>query len=433
MESQRRAHVRCALRGLTLTSSVTRRMKPFRRDQTETHVISSPVCPSPLSYSPYLLIASRRSDNHEKKKRKRISRRVRRLEKTVEDLSHGLILALTELQDRTTTADCRKSDDVDALSTALSGLSTVEEDPPDRIPRTSAPDSTLPHPSEPPARRRESVSQDTSAELGAERVATENDSSISISDGRTPISGLLKPILDFMACPEVHQLLKWAEVHPGLRNTQLFDLLWVANNFFNVHGGVRYYYSLRRWVLIGSDINKQIMIYCLQTSLISMDKISAGTGPRVWSQDPELMQRLDEIYCKHLRPHIETAGSRNSVAKAAWDSYCFELGGVFSEQFPDWESVTPFFQNLSRGHDCFGPMITSSYIEDMSALWSQVHPALLEVIRVELRFLGSALIVVCTGYSMARAVHRLRTRLSSRDATVRRHDRTRPSCTRSVR
>ena len=124
---------------------------------------------------------------------------------------------LTELQDRTITADCRKSDNVDALSTALSGHSTVDEAHPDNTLRTSAPDATLPHPSEPAVRRRESASQDTNAELRAERVATENDSSMFISDDRSPISGLLKPILDFMACPEVY--------HPGLRNTQLFDLL----------------------------------------------------------------------------------------------------------------------------------------------------------------------------------------------------------------
>jgi hypothetical protein len=51
---------------------------------------------------------SRHRDTRDKKKRKRISRRVRRLEKTVESLSHGLILALTELKNRTTTADGRK-------------------------------------------------------------------------------------------------------------------------------------------------------------------------------------------------------------------------------------------------------------------------------------------------------------------------------------
>ena len=91
---------------------------------------------------------------------------------------------LTELQDRTITADCRKSDNVDALSTALSGHSTVDEAHPDNTLRISAPDATRPHPSEPAVRRRESASQDTNAELTAERVATENDSSMFISDDR---------------------------------------------------------------------------------------------------------------------------------------------------------------------------------------------------------------------------------------------------------
>ena len=188
----------------------------------------------------------RHRDPRDKKKRKRISRRVRRLEKTVESLSHGLILALTELQDRTSTADDRNSVNVEALSTALSGLSAVEDGHPDRTPGTSAPDATFPHPSEPATRRHDSTPQDTNAELGAERIATDNDNSTFISNDRSPISGLLKPILDFMACPEVHHFLKWAEAHPGLRNTQLFDLLWVTNNLFNVHGGVRIPLSIER-------------------------------------------------------------------------------------------------------------------------------------------------------------------------------------------
>ena len=110
-----------------------------------------------------------------------------------------------------------------------------------------------------------------------------------------------------------------------------------------------------------------------------MDAISGVTGSSAWSQDPELMQKLDETYRKYLRPHIDADGSRNSVAEVAWDSYCFELGGIFSEQFPNWESSAPFFKNLSRDYDCLGPIITTSYIEDLSTLWTEVHPALLEV------------------------------------------------------
>ncbi|KAH8984001.1 hypothetical protein EDB86DRAFT_3084941 [Lactarius hatsudake] len=112
-----------------------------------------------------------------------------------------------------------------------------------------------------------------------------------------------------------------------------------------------------------------------------MDAIS-GHGPSAWSQDSELMQKLDETYCKQLRPHIDTDGSYNSVTKIAWEMYCLELGGIFSERFPDWESATLFFQNLSEEYGGFlNPIITSSYIEDLTALWTQVHPALLEVTR----------------------------------------------------
>jgi hypothetical protein len=175
---------------------------------------------------------------------------VRRLEKTVESLSHGLILALTELQDfrgRTAIVGGCKSDNsgtVDALSIALSGLSTAV----DHLDGTgtSAPDDTHLCPSKQPDQmttRRKSASQHKSTKLKAaeknDDIVTETDSSIFISDDRSPISGLLKPILDFMACPVVRRFLKWAEAHPGLRSTQFFDLLWVANNFFNVHGGVR--------------------------------------------------------------------------------------------------------------------------------------------------------------------------------------------------
>ena len=110
-----------------------------------------------------------------------------------------------------------------------------------------------------------------------------------------------------------------------------------------------------------------------------MDAISGVTGLSAWSDDLELMQKLDDTYRKQLRPYIDTDGSRKSVAKVAWESYCLELGGIFSEQFPDWELATPFFQNLSLEYDNLGPIISSSYIEDLSALWTEVHPALLEV------------------------------------------------------
>ena len=200
---------------------------------------------------------SRHCATRDQKKRKRISRRVRRLEEMVESLSHGLISALTELKEfrgRITTADGRKADDsgvVDELTTAFSSLSSVVDHP----------DSTVG--ASAPAEQPDSITQYESAtqhidtkfgENSASREsklggpssvvshnATGNDSSFFIRDNRSPISGLLRPILDFMTCPEVFRFLKWAEAHPGLRSTQLFDLFWVSDNLFNVHRGVRYH------------------------------------------------------------------------------------------------------------------------------------------------------------------------------------------------
>ena len=157
-----------------------------------------------------------------------------------------------------------------------------------------------------------------------------------------------------------------------------------------------------------------------------MDVISGVIGSSAWSQDSELMQKLDETCRKHLRPHIDTDGSRNSAAEVAWDSYCFELGGIFPDRLPDSESVTPFFQNLSRDYGCLGPIITTSYIEDLSMLWTEVHPALLEV---KLKIIIRWLVVdsTCAGYSRAGAVYRLWTRLRSRNTTAQCHDHTHAS------
>lgn len=322
---------------------------------------------------------SRRNDTRNQKKRSRISRRVRRLERTVESLSHGLILALTEhknFQGHSTTAKTDDAGMVDTLSTTFSGLSTVL-DHHDSTPGATAQDATL-HSSElpDPTTEREGATKLGSLFVSREpkprplaepdrvvvgHTGMEADSTLVIMDDRSPISGFLKPILDFMTCPEVFRFLKLAEAHPGLRNTQLFDLFWVADNLFNVHGG--------------------ILIYCLQKSFIPMDAISGVTGSSAWSQDPELVQKLDETYCKHLRPHIDTDGTCDIAAKVAWESYCVELAGIFSKHLPDWEPATPVIQDLSREYDFLSPMITSSYIEDLSGLWTEVHPALLEVTR----------------------------------------------------
>lgn len=209
---------------------------------------------------------SHHRDTRDQKKRSRISRRVRRLEKTVESLSHGLILALTELKEvraRLNTVDARKTDNPgadDALTTAFSNLSTVVNHSDSTLGAT-APAATLTHPSEQPdpTIQCEGATKHTNTKFGAlsesreskfgttsgpssvvGHNATEKDCSLLISDDRSPISGLLRPILDFMTCPEVFRFLKWAEAHAGLMSTQLFDLCWVSDNLFNVHGGVRY-------------------------------------------------------------------------------------------------------------------------------------------------------------------------------------------------
>ncbi|KAH9051919.1 hypothetical protein EDB87DRAFT_1728748 [Lactarius vividus] len=90
---------------------------------------------------------SRNFDIRGQKRRSRISRRVRRLEKAVKSLSNGLILALTELKDfrgRSTAADDPKTNDSDVLTTAFSSLHTVVDHPngigasePDPIPHPS--------------------------------------------------------------------------------------------------------------------------------------------------------------------------------------------------------------------------------------------------------------------------------------------------------
>lgn len=71
-------------------------------------------------------------------------------------------------------------------------------------------------------------------------AATGDDKSLFTSKNRSPISGMLSPILKFIASSDVFQFLKQVETHGGLRNTQMFDLSWVLNNLFNIHGGVQF-------------------------------------------------------------------------------------------------------------------------------------------------------------------------------------------------
>jgi hypothetical protein len=55
---------------------------------------------------------------------------------------------------------------------------------------------------------------------------------------RTVAFRTLSPILEFITSSDVFQFLKRAEIHAGLLNTQLFDMFWILDNLFNVHGGV---------------------------------------------------------------------------------------------------------------------------------------------------------------------------------------------------
>jgi hypothetical protein len=72
------------------------------------------------------------------------------------------------------------------------------------------------------------------------RAATASDKSLFTSKDRSPISALLSPIFKFITSSDVYLFLKQAETLGGLRNTcaQMFDLSWVLDNFFNIHGGV---------------------------------------------------------------------------------------------------------------------------------------------------------------------------------------------------
>ncbi|KAI0245794.1 hypothetical protein BJV78DRAFT_248827 [Lactifluus subvellereus] len=81
-------------------------------------------------------------------------------------------------------------------------------------------------------------------------------------------------------------------------------------------------------------------------------------------------------------PRIHTDGTCNSGASTAWKSYCLELAVIFTEWFPTWASACRYFRDLSECYEGYlNPVITTSYIEDLNVMWTQVHPALLEVTR----------------------------------------------------
>ena len=61
---------------------------------------------------------------------------------------------------------------------------------------------------------------------------------------------MLSPILKVITSSDVYQFLKEVETHGGLRNTQMFDLSWVLNNFFNIHGGVSFSRRLKDTLIL---------------------------------------------------------------------------------------------------------------------------------------------------------------------------------------
>ena len=104
---------------------------------------------------------------------------------------------------------------------------------------SSPPVTTTPTPTSTPAATK------TGPEDAFSCIAAGSDGSLFTTTRKeSSISRMFKPILKFITSSEVHQFLKRAEIHAGLSKTQLFDLFWVLDNLFNVHGGVRLLSSL---------------------------------------------------------------------------------------------------------------------------------------------------------------------------------------------
>lgn len=70
-------------------------------------------------------------------------------------------------------------------------------------------------------------------------IAMGNDKTLfTTGKDKSPALQLLRPILKFITSSDVFHFLERAGIHAGLLKTQLFDLFWILDNFFNVHGGV---------------------------------------------------------------------------------------------------------------------------------------------------------------------------------------------------
>lgn len=94
-----------------------------------------------------------------------------------------------------------------------------------------------------------SVASSVGSENAFSCIATGNDGALfkfTTSNDRSSALQMLSPILKFITTSDVFQFLKRAEIHAGLLKTQLFDLFWILDNLFNVHGGVWFLFSLER-------------------------------------------------------------------------------------------------------------------------------------------------------------------------------------------
>jgi hypothetical protein len=90
-----------------------------------------------------------------------------------------------------------------------------------------------------------SVASEAGPEDAFSCIATGNDEiPFTTAKDRSPALQMFNPILKFITSSDVFQFLKRAEIHTGLLKTQLFDLFWILDNLFNVHGGVWFLFSL---------------------------------------------------------------------------------------------------------------------------------------------------------------------------------------------
>jgi hypothetical protein len=237
------------------------------------------------------------------------NRRFRRLEKTVESLSHGLILALTQLKSGNMHADTEphrrgsgpgphhhpghsdvandeiepvSRDDDDGggrdLSTVFARLGFIENctetfhlhacrfgiltmcicvarggigtaapslQQLDNKSSSSLEENLLRMFRRLPQTTMTSATFKTGPENAFRCIATRNNGTLfTTGEDRSPALQMLSPILKFITSSDVFQFLKRAEIHTGLLKTQLFDLFWILDNLFNVHGGVWFLFSL---------------------------------------------------------------------------------------------------------------------------------------------------------------------------------------------